>query len=148
MLDVGCWILDGGCFAEYLYIKKYTFAARKNIYYLLSLIHYLLSKVPRLCKRFLSVRSAGVLFRAESVRAALAAAQTPLPMQPRKNPMKSQRFALIFRPVQKKGDNGRLKRRPYGFCFYYTPLWLNSSCFLHPSALLGQSKIQHLTSKI
>ena len=54
--------------------KKHTSGA-KNIYYLLSLIHYLLSKVPRLCKRFLSVRSAGVLFRAESVRAALGAAQ-------------------------------------------------------------------------
>ncbi|MCI7334233.1 MAG: hypothetical protein MSH34_04830, partial [Oscillospiraceae bacterium] len=39
--------------------------------------------------------------------------------QPRKNPMKSQRFALIFRPVQKKGDNGRLKRRPYEFCLSF-----------------------------
>ena len=41
---VQIWILDGGCFVEYLYVKKYTFG-RENIYYLLSFIHYLLSNV-------------------------------------------------------------------------------------------------------
>ena len=47
-------------FAEYLYINKHTFAAKK---YLLSIISYPLSIIwsPRLCKWFLSVRSAGVL---------------------------------------------------------------------------------------
>ena len=44
ILDVRCWILDCDCGAEYQYINKHTFAARENIYYLLSLIHYLLSK--------------------------------------------------------------------------------------------------------
>ena len=43
VLDVRCWILDGGCCAEYLYSKKHTSGAKK---YLLSIIHYLLSKVP------------------------------------------------------------------------------------------------------
>ena len=56
-------------------ISKSTPLSRKNIYYLLSLIHYLLSKVPRLCNGFLSVRSAGVLFRAKSVRAGLVTAR-------------------------------------------------------------------------
>ena len=40
VLDVRCWILDGGCCAEYLYSKKHTSGAKK---YLLSIIHYPLS---------------------------------------------------------------------------------------------------------
>ena len=45
VLDMGYTsILDGCCYAEYLHINKHTFGARENIYYLLSLIHYLLSK--------------------------------------------------------------------------------------------------------
>ena len=44
MLDYGKTEIRVGCYAEYLHINKYTFGARENIYYLLSLIHYLLSK--------------------------------------------------------------------------------------------------------
>ena len=33
--------------------------------------------------------------------------------------------------------SGRLKRRPYGFCFYVVPLRLNGNRNLHPSAPLG-----------
>ena len=56
-------------------ISKSTPLARKNIYYLLSIIYYLLSKVHRLCKWFLLVCSAGLLFLAESVRAGLVTAR-------------------------------------------------------------------------
>ena len=56
MLDFGCWILDGGCYAEYLHINKHTFGARENIYYLLSLIHYLLSKNGAVALRFTDLR--------------------------------------------------------------------------------------------
>ena len=71
VLDMG-YTSDCGCCAEYPHIKKHTFGAKK---YLLSIIHYLLSKVHRLCKWFLLVCSAGLLFRAESVRAGLVTAR-------------------------------------------------------------------------
>ena len=32
---------------------------------------------------------------------------------------------------------GRLKRRPYGFCFYVVPLWVNGANGFYPSAPLG-----------
>ena len=73
--------------------------------------------------------------KSKFVRAALGAARTPLPNAAAEKPYEIPTFRVNF-SVSAKGNNGRLKRRPYGFCFYYTPLWLNSSCFLHPSALL------------
>ena len=41
MLDYGKTEIRVGCYAEYLHINKYTFGARENIYYLLSIIYYL-----------------------------------------------------------------------------------------------------------
>ena len=39
--------------------------------------------------------------------------------------------------VGAKGNNGRLKRLPYEFCFYVVALWVKGSINLYPSAPLG-----------
>ena len=39
--------------------------------------------------------------------------------------------------VSAKGNNGRLKRLPYEFCFYVVALWVKGSINLYPSAPLG-----------
>ena len=55
-------MLDVGCCAEYLYIKKHSFGAKENIYYLLSIIYYLLSKVPGCASGFCPSAPLGVTF--------------------------------------------------------------------------------------
>ncbi|MBO5184503.1 MAG: hypothetical protein J6D79_02060, partial [Clostridia bacterium] len=45
-------------------------------------------------------------------------------------------FCVDF-SVSAKGNNGRLKRRPYGFYFYVVPLWVNRASGFCPSAPLG-----------
>ena len=70
MYRIECW--KNGFLLRGISAQQKTYLGReKNIYYLLSLIHYLLSKVPRLCKWFLSVRSAGGYFCQSSQNEAL-----------------------------------------------------------------------------
>ena len=96
-------------------IRSFTPVFLENISYLLSLIHYLLLKPPVVQTVFVFC-SAGLLFQAESVGASLEAPGVLCPMQPRKNPTKSRRFALIFRSAQRE-KTGASSDAPTDFTF-------------------------------
>ena len=58
--------------------------------------------------------------------------KTACTVYPQRNNVQVKIYAVSFGEV-----SGRLKRRPYGFCFYVVPLRLNGNRNLHPSAPLG-----------
>ena len=72
----------------------------------------------------------GLLFRAEFVGAALVAARKPI----QNNRVNFYLYVVPLWVNRAKGKVlGRLKRRPYGFCFYAVLLWANSAngfCFV------------------
>ena len=55
--------------------------------------------------------------KSKFVRAALGAARTPLPNAAAEKPNEIPTFRVNF-SVSAKGNNGRLKRRPYEFCLF------------------------------
>ena len=77
----------------------------------------------------------GVLFRAESVGASLEAPVAP-PCADRKSTRNGGISFGVYAVIMDR-FHGRLKRRPYKFCFYVVLLWINSANDFCPSAPLG-----------